>query len=60
MEPKGNLKFHSIQINNRPHAIYYKVRFEDEDGNLFDDQGSQFRFDLIPISHFDKINNELK
>lgn len=49
MKPKGKLKFHSIEVRDREHAVYYNVRFEDEEGNLFDGYASHFKFDLKPV-----------
>ncbi|KKK62991.1 hypothetical protein LCGC14_2998830, partial [marine sediment metagenome] len=36
IKPLGALKYHSIKIANRLHAVYYNVRFVDEDGHFFD------------------------
>ena len=46
-KPVGELKFHHVEIGeNQKHAIYYKVFFTDESGNIWMCSGATFKFDL--------------
>jgi len=45
--PVGILKFHHIEIKeNQQHAIFYKVYFEDEMGDIWMTESATFKFDL--------------
>ena len=51
------LKFHSIRIKANVAAVYYEVRFEDENGKLYDGHASQFLFDLVPVPEREDVRS---